>query len=57
MEEKYEKLHTIILTILHDLLFGEYCLRGDANERLLSRWYSQYVATIEQVAEEANRGV
>lgn len=51
MNEKYDILHKMILCILHEILFGEYNLRGDANERLLSRWYSQYSVVIENEVE------
>jgi hypothetical protein len=52
MEDKYEKLHDLILCTIHDLVFGGFGLKGDTKEKLLRRWYSEYRERIESMVEE-----
>jgi hypothetical protein len=47
MDDKWEQLHETILCVLHDLAFGECCLRGDVNENLLRAWYEERKTVVE----------
>lgn len=55
MDDQYEKLHELILCMIHDLVFGGFGLKGDAQEKLLRAWYTKYREIIESmVGETAN---
>ena len=52
MDDQYEKLHDLILCMMHDLVFGGFGLKGDAQEKLLRGWYSRYREIIESMVGE-----
>jgi hypothetical protein len=52
MDEKYERLHNLILCMMHDLVFGGFGLKGDPQEKLLRAWYSKYQEITESMVEE-----
>ena len=53
MNDQYEKLHNLILCVMHDLVFGGCGLRGDPQEKLLRIWYEQYQESVENTVKEA----
>lgn len=53
MKEKYEELHEAVLCVLHDLMYGEFGLRGDPKERVLRSWYAEHHGFIEEAADKA----
>jgi hypothetical protein len=52
VKEEWADLHQHIVCLLHSLVFDGYGLKGDAQEKLIRRWYEDYKPLTVQEAEK-----
>lgn len=57
MNPKFEKIHDVVLSLIHELVFGGFGYDGSTPQtKMLKQWYKQYKSLItETIQEEYDR--